>query len=327
MSRQFRQRVTAIALSGLIFGAPMLVNGTANAQRIPEGARQVTFSGGGMLGLSCRSRPDVESMTVPAQSTIRVVNRTGYAAKLLLGGDTKGTLPDDSATDVIFRRGTTAVTLEPNCPIGDQAVPMLVTAQSSAPAAALPDPIPAPSSGGPEPVSMAPSGSREPSGAGMSDSAASGVRPARVNSAASRPGTRRPVGPRSSVVTQAATAAVQSMPHGGTAAPRPKIKSTVPAGTGGSAAPGFAGMPPGEQRAVLTGVPQIDLEPVTAGPAAPSPGPTEVAAAEPVATMAPMSDGGPIGLLALIAAVCVVGVGVATIRAIVSQRANRAKLA
>ncbi|XVV12764.1 hypothetical protein ACQP2X_49675 [Actinoplanes sp. CA-131856] len=315
MSRQFRQRVTAIALGGLIFGAPMLVNGTANAERIPEGARQVTFAGGGMLGISCQSKPEVESMTVPAQSTIRVVNRTGYAAKLMLGGDTKGTLPDDSATDVIFRRGTTAVTLKPHCPLGDEAVPMLVTAQPSAPAT-LPDPQPAPSSAGSEPVSLSPAGSDEPSASTLSGSATPGERPSRVKSAASGPDVRRPATPRTSAVAQAATAAVQTMPHGG-ATPKAKIiKGRTPLSTPGSVTPAFAGMPPGDERAVLPGVPQIDV--------APSVTTTEAAAAEPVAAMRPMRDGGPIGLLALIAAVCVVGVGAATIRAIVSQRANRA---
>ena len=51
MSRQVRQRVTAIVLGGLIFGAPMLMNGTASAERIPEASHQVTFSGGGLAAL------------------------------------------------------------------------------------------------------------------------------------------------------------------------------------------------------------------------------------------------------------------------------------
>jgi hypothetical protein len=88
MSRQFRNRVTAIVLGGLIFGAPLLTNGTASAEQAAiEGGRQVVFAGGGMMGLSCRSRPDVESMVVPADSTVRVVNRTGYSAGLSLSGD------------------------------------------------------------------------------------------------------------------------------------------------------------------------------------------------------------------------------------------------
>jgi hypothetical protein len=323
MSRQFRQRVTAIVLGGLIFGAPMLVNGTANAEGIPEGVRQVTFSGGGMLTLSCRSKPDVESMVVPAQSTIRVVNRTGYAARLELGGDSKGTLPDDSATDVIFRRGTTAVVLKPNCPVGDESDPVMVTAQ---PSAAATQPDPAPSSGSPEPVSLAPAGSGEPSRSRVAAPATSGERPARVNSAASGPGTRRSAPLRDSTVGHATTTAAQAMPHGA-AASRPKVKSKTLAGTAASPAPAFAGMPPGDEQAIVPGVPQIDLEPLQAASAAPTSTPAEAAAAEPVAAVKPMSDGGPIGLLALIAAVCVMGVGAAAIRAIVSQRANRAIMA
>jgi hypothetical protein len=123
----------------------------------------------------------------------------------------------------------------------------------------------------------------------------------------------------------------------------------------------FAGMPPGDDKAIVPGVPQLDVAPVTqvavpppapaAGGAVPGQasgqadsgqagagqgsgeqgsggqGAAEPAAAEPVAAMEPMSDGGPIGLLALIAAVCVLGVGSASIRAIVSQRANRARIA
>src|SRR5690348_1328523 len=132
MSRQVRQRVTAIVLGGLIFGVPMLAIGSARADPIPEGNRAVTFSGTGMFSVACGSRPSTESMTVPAQSTIRVVNQTGYAAELLLGGDTKGTVPDDSSTDVIFRRGTTSVALRPNCAIGDDSTPVMITASPSA---------------------------------------------------------------------------------------------------------------------------------------------------------------------------------------------------
>ena len=114
MSRQFRYRLTAFVLGGLIFGAPLLTNGMASAEQVSpssEGGRQVTFSGGGVLGLSCHSTPDIESMVVPADSTVRVINQTGYSAQLRLGGDTKGTVPDDSATEVVFRRGTTSVLL------------------------------------------------------------------------------------------------------------------------------------------------------------------------------------------------------------------------
>jgi hypothetical protein len=315
MSRQVRYRMTALALGGLIFGAPMLANGTASAEQLGETGRQVTFSGGSVLGLSCRSQPDIESMTVPADSTIRVVNRTGYSARLELGGDTKGTLPDDAATDVVFRRGTTAVQLKPNCALGDDTSPVMVTASPSA-SAAMPDPIPAPS-GGQASLAIAPSGSGEPSGSMLPGAASAAGRPSHARqSRAHQSGVR--------------TSSVASMPQGGaTARPKTKDKVKIVSRTAGDRTHTFAGMPPGDAKTIATGVPQVDLPALTGESDVPAPAgpPTEIAAAEPVAAMEPMPEGAPIGLLAVIAAVCVLGVGVAAIRAIVSQRANRAKLA
>ncbi|GID29152.1 hypothetical protein [Paractinoplanes brasiliensis] len=327
MSRQVRQRVTAIVLGGLIFGAPMLANGTASADPVPEGVRQVTFTGGGMFGIACRSRPSVESMTVPAQSTIRVVNETGHAADLLLGGESKGTLPDDGSTEVIFRRGTTSVTVKPSCAIGDEAEPVMITASPSAAATTMPDPAPAAPSDDAKPMSLAPSGPGDSSGVPSGSKAAAVERPDRDKTATTRPSTRKPAVLRHSAVSQAATAAAQAMPHGGAA---PETKTKTGAGTPDSVTPAFAGMPVGNERKLLPGVPQLDVEPVTIDPVpvAPPAPPVQIAAAEPVSALQPLPEGGnPFGLLALIAAVCVVGVTVAAIRSIVSQRANRARLA
>ncbi|GIM98320.1 hypothetical protein [Paractinoplanes toevensis] len=324
MSRQFRYRITALALGALIFGAPLLTNGTASAEQ-SEGGRQVTFGGGGMLALSCRSHPDVESLVVPADSTVRVVNRTGYSARLQLAGETKGTLPDDASTEVVFRRGTTEVTLEPNCPLGEDTAPLLVTASPSATTMMLPDPTPVPADDDASASAAASSGSSNaPSGpvAGttLPDSAAA-TRSTRT-SAAGHAGAHGPA-QRTSTGTRAAA---QGMPQGGGAE---KIKTRTTTSTAGSPVPAFAGMPPGDKKTLVPGVPQVDLAPATqdAEPAAVSPPPTEIAAAEPVAAMAPISESGPIGMLGLIAAVCVMGVGAAAIRAIVSQRANRANVA
>ena len=60
------------------------------------------------------------------------------------------------------------------------------------------------------------------------------------------------------------------------------------------------------------------------GPSAPGNGQVYVEAAVP-ASGTPQN--GPAGLLALIAAVCVVGVGIAAIRAIIAQRSTRASYA
>ncbi|NMO54423.1 hypothetical protein HH310_24970 [Actinoplanes sp. TBRC 11911] len=312
MSRQFRYRMTALALGGLIFGMPMLAAGTASADPVHENGQLVIFDGGSMLDLSCESQPNVESLTVPAESTVMVVNNTGYSADLRLGGDTKGTLADHGATEVVFRRGTTAVVMEPNCPFPDDATPLLVTAAAS-PAATMPDPTPAPSDDRPA-VDTATETSA-PAASVMSGSGSTAQRPSRLQQA-------RPQQP------DALRAAVNAMPPGG-AAPRSKTKDKVKpvSRTPEGRAHAFTGMPPGDAKTVVTGVPQMDLAPMIEEREAVAPAQPGIAAAEPVAAMEPISHGGPTGLLGVIAAVCVLGVGAAAIRAIVSQRANRSKVA
>jgi hypothetical protein len=331
MSRQLRYRVTAIVLGGLVFGAPLLANGTAHAEQVSDGGRQVTFDGGGMFGLSCESRPDVESMVVPAESTVRVVNNTGFTARLQLGGETKGLLPDDESTEVVFRRGTTEVLLKPNCALGEDATPVLVTAAPSAPAT-MPDPIPAPSGGDSPAPTAAQTGAGEPSGQAatgttLPDSAPAVGRPSWISPAVGQPGSRGPGAPRTTAVVRSATGSSRAVRQS-VAATQTKIKNKTSAGTGRSATPAFAGMPPGDEKQLVAGVPRLDAAPATTD-AQPETlaEPTDVAAAEPVAAMAPIRETGPVGLLGLIAAVCVMGVGAAAIRAIVSQRANRAKMA
>jgi hypothetical protein len=330
MSRQVRYRVTALVLGGLLLGAPLLLNGTASAEQVEGGGRQVVFGGGGVLGLSCRSTPDVESMTVPAGSTIKVVNRTGHSAKLRLGGATQGTVPDDGATDVVFRRGTTAVMLTPNCTLGNQAIPLLVTATPTNPAL-MPDPMPAPSGSSASAVQPGNSGTPSSSGAGstMPDSVAPHTTAQRPSpAAANKPGAIRSTTRRPSAAAAAATTtatATQGMPPGGSAPVRIKTKVLRSTGQG---SPAFAGMPPGDSKAIVSGVPTLSLptvgEPAPAAAAGPG---TVVAAAEPVASMQPLSESGPSGLLALTAIVCAIGVAAGAIRAFVSQRASRATIA
>jgi hypothetical protein len=317
MSRQVRNRVTALVAGCLLLGAPLLVNGTASADQVDEGGQQVAFAGGGVLGLSCRSRPDVESMTVPANSTIRMINHTGHTAQLRLGGAVQGRVPDDGSTEVRFRRGTTAVSLTPACALGDQATPLLVTAVPSDPAA-MPDPIPVPSQAA-DPASPSPDRSSPPasaSGPALPDSvppAAGQPRPAAGRT--TRGGGSRPA-------TAVAAAQAQAMPQGGGASPR--LRTTTARGVGGTT-PAFSGMPPGDHQRLLPGVPAIGLSQTTErGPVRVPP--SEVVAAEPVAAMAALPESRPVGLLTLTAIICVLGVSAAAIRAIVLQRACRTQI-
>jgi hypothetical protein len=313
MSRQVRHRITALMAGGLLLCAPLLINGTANADQAGEGGRQVVFAGGGVLGLSCRSRPDVESMTVPADTTVRVINRTGHSAELRLGGSVRGRIPEGGSTEVMFRRGTTAVLLNPACALGDESTPLLVTAMPSSPAT-MPDPIPAPS---------APSDSAAPPDRGSPSAPDGGsALPDSVPADPALPTSPRTTGEHASRSADA-VAVAQAMPQGGSASPR--LKGRNLRGTG-EAAPAFSGMPPGDHKRLLPGAPTIGL-PQIAEPAPAAEPPTEVVAAEPVAAMATLPESQPIGLLVVMAIVCVLGVGAATIRAIVSQRASRTPIA
>lgn len=328
MSRQVRHRVTAVVLGGLLLGTPLLTNGTANAEQAAAaeaGARQVVFAGGGVLGLSCRATPNVGSLTVPSESTVRVVNRTGHSAQLRLGGTTKGTIPDDGSTEVVFRRGTTAVLLSPNCALGKESTPVLVTATPSAPATGLPNPIPAPSEDDDEARPVAPDDSdppATPSGGALPGSGTPTRSQTTTPGAAGKPSVTRPntLRPGTRAATRAAATAAQGMPQGGATS---KVRTRITRGTGTSA-PTFAGMPPGDGKAIVSGVPTLDLPPpAEPAPVAPAATTSDIAAAEPVAAMEPMPDEGPAGLLAAVAIVCVLGVAVGAIRAIVSQRASR----
>jgi hypothetical protein len=116
------------------------------------------------------------------------------------------------------------------------------------------------------------------------------------------------------------------MPQGGATS---RLKTRTSTGTAAADVPAFSGMPPGEDKTILDGVPTVELsssatQVTPAQPAAPA---TDMAAAEPVAAMEPMADSQPLGLLAVIASICVVGVGAGAIRAIVSQRASRTNMA
>lgn len=329
MSRQVRHRVAAWVVGGVLLGAPLLTNGTANAEQVEAGGRQVVFAGAGMLGLACRSAPDVAALTVPAESTVRVVNRTGHSARLKLGGTVRGTVPDDGATEVVFRRGTTAVLLTPSCALGDGSTPVMVTATPSAPASTTPDPTPAPIDTDADAGPAVPSDSGSPTtaiaGPALPDSTVPAQRPQHSATSENKPARTRPQRERRTAGNPAAI--VPIMPQGGAAATPAKIKSKVTRGTSG-ASPSFAGMPPGDQKRLLGGVPTVDLPPPAGpSPAAPALPPSGIAVAEPVASMSSITRGGEIGLLGAVAAICVIGVAIGAIRAIVSERASRAMIA
>ncbi|MFI5936137.1 hypothetical protein [Actinoplanes sp. NPDC051494] len=329
MARQVRNRVTAIVFGGFLLGAAVATTGTANAGQVGSGGRQVVFAGGGMMGLSCRSTPSIESLTVPAESTLRVVNRTGWGAKLLLNGDSRGTVADDATTEVVFRQGTTAVLLDPGCPIGEQTTPVMVTATPTT------TPFPDETLTPPEPpdgeASVDPSDSVEPSASGPDSGTTPATESPEPSPTTAEPG---PVSPPAPTTHSPATSGTSGSTR--TAAPfvplgrkTPKVNTDPMTGTESGGGPVLSGIPAGDEKVALDGVPDIALPATTTEAAPPLDAGSDrpVAAAEPVMRMTPITPSRPIGLLTLVAVVCVLGVGTGAIRAFVSERASRASLA
>jgi len=276
MSQSRSRRRAGLAVAALVAGTPLLATGAAYAQPAESG-HEVVFSGGGLLGVSCGANPNRSAVTVPAESTLRVVNRTGYRATLLLDGAARGEIGKGSSAEVLFHRGPVRLGLKPHCVLGDESS-VRVEVASAQPAS--PGPAPAGPSG------PATGGGRTP---------ASPV----------RGGAGETAGP--------ATGGGRSTPAG------PGIRPATQA----TAAPGEPAGGPGDDGIIGDGTAVPDVSGVDSTAAEGG----DNLAAEPLASVEPLTNNGPIGLLALIATVCVLGVSVGAMRAIIAQRATRAGLA
>ncbi|MPZ28643.1 MAG: hypothetical protein GEV12_20135 [Micromonosporaceae bacterium] len=286
-----RRRGLALAAATALVGVPLLVAGpTASA----ESAGTVTFSGGcGLLGsgLGSRSSPDTEQVSLPAGSELRFANQLGQAATLRLDGEEAADIPDGGSADVVFHQGPVMATMQIDCLLGESAG--AVTVAVADPPQAQPEP---PSGSGgtaaPSPGGEGPSGSDAPSGSGAS--------PAEPGSAADQPsGAWWPGTPAAPGDADRPTREAPADPPSGPAdglSPRWGL-ATEPAHGSGS---------PGDP---------ANVAPPPAG---------EFADDELTRTSGSVPGDGPVGLLALVASVCVVGVASGAVRALISQRASRA---
>lgn len=313
--------MTATLVGGVLLASAVAGTGAAYAGQTMSG-RSVVFAGNGLLGsLTCRSTPSVRSLLVPVRSTVRIVNRTGRMAMLLLDGAAKERVPNRGATDVLMTRGTTRLSLDPDCNIVGQTTPVVVTTQPSMPPG-VPD--------GPDEVFPDPAGS-EPA-----EQPATEPQPTVEPTATTPPpATHKPTNPRPTVAnphvpqrTPAATTrpVTPALPQGGAVV---QGEDHTPAGTGVST-PAESRSPAAATTGVGSETPSADPV-VVAAPAAPVPDEVvEPGVAEPeqvAAVRSSVPESPPIGLLALIAMVCVTGVSVGLIRAFVSQRASRTSVA
>ncbi|MFX0592989.1 hypothetical protein [Melissospora conviva] len=130
--RSSSRRTVAVfaALALLALGTPLPAAGGAPAA---AGQRdEIVFRDGGtVLGVRCSAVPEVSTVTVPPEATLRLVNRTGGRARLVIDDEVAGELPAGAAGEVLVRRGPVRVVLEPLClfaagtPLSVQVVPEL----------------------------------------------------------------------------------------------------------------------------------------------------------------------------------------------------------
>ena len=266
----------------------------AASPALADPAVTVTFHGGcGVLGLGGSSMPDVTEVTVPSGSEVAFRNGLSRPAVLRLDGQAVAEgAPDDAAT-VWFGSGRVSVTMEILCLVGQ--------------------PV------GAVEVAVLPAAKKPASGGDRSAAAAT---------------TPSPTPPRPRVTPGPPAAQPPAAPADNRPAPPPWPVPTSP----------WAGPPtPG------TPTPTADVPATAEPPTSPTVG-GDVAGAGPVTvggegkgtaeivdpglesraltgTTAPTTGDGSIGLLALIATVCVVGVSAGAVRAIIAQRANRAEWA
>jgi hypothetical protein len=272
-----RQRAGLIA-AAVLAGSPLLAAGAAYAEPVESG-REVTFSGAGLLGVSCAANPSARSVTIAAETSLRVVNRTGHRATLLLDGAPRGEIGKGSGAEVLFHRGPVSLALKPHCVLTEESSVrvQVITARPGARPVARDRSDDAPRRRGQDGRSTGNSGLGRAAGDGRAEA------------------DNQPASPGSTAEE-----------------PRP-----TPSDLGGEPADGLDTVI--DDGALMTGLPSDP--PAIGGPAGANP------AAEPLASVEPMSDDGPIGLLALIAIVCVLGVSAGAIRAILAQRASRAGFA
>lgn len=305
MAPQIRLRAAAVAVlaAAPAFAVGVLAAGSGlQAEAATTGSgMQVVFNGGGLLGLSCAARPDSRSITVPANSTLLVVNRTGYRARLMLDGVTQGEIQNSASAQVLFRRGPVTLSLKPSCVLSEESKTVRVSVTA---APLVPDePAPAPDDPRPAP---APSPSAGAVGGGLPDA---GGQPGAAGSGGlpnTGPGVQRSTG--AGLPDSGLSAGSGTRPAGPAAAGRRMIVPGMP-----------PGMPPGDDPLAVPGAPVLD-------PPSTVDTPVHSVNAEPVAALDPLTETGPIGLLAIVATVCAAGVTAGAIRAITAQRAYRARI-
>ncbi|MER7003004.1 hypothetical protein ABT297_08140 [Dactylosporangium sp. NPDC000555] len=251
----------------------------------------VEFSGGSVLSLLvCKSEPNTADVSVPTDSRVNFVNRLGQNALLKVDGQSVATVQPNEQVPVAFKKGPVEVAMTFDCGIG-------VVKQF-------------------KPVSVGVTAAQATPPADGQVSAG----PARNAPGATR--TTPPNGPAGAAAGAANNALNGRSGASGRSSKAPQGQAGQDGAAGASGSTGEFGTEP---------IDPTLLDPSAAAAPAMGAGPSasvedRITVGEPVAASGP-ARGGPAGLLALVATVCAVGVGIAAIRAIIAQRASRASFA
>lgn len=280
--------VAAVTVAAGLAGAPLLAGSPASAD--PAGT--ITFTGGcGLLGsgLGAESTPDITEVQVPSGTGIRFANQLGQEAQLRLDGEAAAELPAGGAADVTFHSGPVTAAMQIQCLLGTPAGAVTVEVVPADERRSAP-----PASSGTGSSSTRTPGSDQSAG---SDTAGPS-RPA--------PGPPQPDGWRSPMPPPAITNPSE--------ADIARDSGSEPADRDETGAQWRVGDP-------LDGGGR-SADPARVDSAAGDGDTTEPSLSR---TSQPAPENGPIGLLALIATVCVVGVSAGAVRAILTQRARSAE--
>nr|MDT0663126.1 hypothetical protein [Micromonospora sp. DSM 115978] len=128
MSQLLRHGRATVAVAALFAGAPPVVPGVVAAvagvtvaEPAPAPAGSIVFRADVLLGLRCRASAEASPAPAPAGTALRVANRTGRRAVLLVDGVARGELAAGSEAELVVHRGPVAVTVRPICAFATEA--------------------------------------------------------------------------------------------------------------------------------------------------------------------------------------------------------------
>jgi hypothetical protein len=280
-----RTRLWFALLAGLV----ALVVGGASLAYAAVAEVNVTFTGSGTPPLTCSSTPDVSGISIPHGTKVNLINRTGVRATIFVNGQEGVSLDNGMGVRVKLRVGQHRIEMRPDCLVGVPSEALVVTVVLGV---------------------LRPSATPTASGSAQPPSDLSGARPPGASAAA----TSAPPGPSSN--------GFEGVPYSGS--------DRGGDGTGGDGAAasgttGFGGV--GGSEGAASGEDGVQPEGAAASDAAGSgeapPVETEFGTFDqPYLAIAPLDNRGSY-LLAVIALICIFGVGAGIIRAILAQRADK----